>query len=162
MSIGDEEPVDRNAWLAGCRLNILHLGGLSHFPTYRSLEFLLEKVFPALHPDTLRPDTLKCSRSLTDEPHVKRIAALGARYPQVHFAGFVRRCSEDLCRGRCSRHRVDRGYRLATRIIESFAFGAPVISTTVGARGPERDFVRAKIFLVADNAESYQSSSKVF
>ena len=44
MSIADEEPHRKRTWLSGGCLNLLHLGSPAHFPTYRSLEFLLEKV----------------------------------------------------------------------------------------------------------------------
>jgi hypothetical protein len=154
MSMADEELGRKPEWLSGGRLNLLHLGSVEHFPTYRSLEFLLEKVFPLLAPEVLDRIRLNVVGNVTDAPHVKRIVAVAARFPQVHFAGFVKNIKDAYADADLHLVGSTEATGLRTRIVESFAFGVPVLSTTIGARGTAGLQTGTNI-LIADEARAY-------
>jgi hypothetical protein len=140
-------------WLREGTLRLLHLGGLNHLPSFRSLEFLLGEVFPRVPGAVLNRIRLTVA-GVCDmgSPRSRKILGLIQRYPQVSFVGYV----EDL----------KTAYRdadlqvvvstdacgLRTRIIESFAFGLPVLATTVASSGI--DGLEADVnVIVADDAQ---------
>ena len=141
-------------WMPDGVLRLLHLGALTHLPSFRSLEFLLERVFPRISEaarDRIRLTV--AGRSDATSPRAAKILALMRRYPQVSYVGYV----EDL----------EAAYRdadlqvvvstdatgLRTRIVESFAFGLPVLTTSVASRGIDGLEAGANV-LVADDAAS--------
>ena len=150
---GAERPA--NNWMAGGRLRLLHLGSVSHLPSYRSLEFLFERVFPRLPPQVLERISLDVvGRIDHSNQRSKRILNLAGPYRNVTFHGFV----EDV-----APFYKDRDLQvvastdatgLRTRTIESFAYGLPVLSTSVGARGIAR-LEADKHLLIADEESKF-------
>lgn len=139
MSVPDEDPYRLTEGFPSAPkpLRLLHLGRTAHLPSYRSLEFLLAQVLPALPPQVLGSlELLVAGDHAGRDARSERIRHLAARYPsQVRLLGFV----DDLRRLTCSAHlqvvAVAEATGLRTRIIESFACGLPVLSTTGGAAG---------------------------
>jgi len=136
MSIPGDGAERQPTWLQNGRLRMLHLGRIAHLPSYRSLEFLLSEVFPLLSPDVLQRLSLEVVGRLDhDDERAKRIVYLAQRYDNVTFHGFV----DDVVRyyETCDLQVVGStdASGLRTRTIESFAYGLPVLSTTVGAKG---------------------------
>jgi glycosyltransferase involved in cell wall biosynthesis len=152
--MADEEVIVRDAWLAGGNLNMLHLGGLSHFPTFRSIAFLLEEVFPLLAPAVLERIRLDVAGTVPDEPHVRRIVEIASRYPHVRFRGFIPNIRDAYAGVDVHLVAATEATGLRTRIIEAFALGVPVISTTIGARGIAGLRPGENIF-IADQAPAY-------
>ena len=156
MSIpGDGARRGVNQWLSGGRLRLLHLGSVSHLPSYRSLEFLFEQVFPRLPPQALERLTVEVVGRLDREnPRARRVLALAAPYPNVLFRGFV----DDVVPfyQNCDLQVVAStdASGLRTRTIESFAYGLPVLSTTVGARGIAR-LNAGEHLMIADDASQF-------
>jgi glycosyltransferase involved in cell wall biosynthesis len=154
MSMAREDAAARHAWLPDGQFRLLHLGGLGHFPTYRSLEFLLEKIFPLIHPDALARIRVNVVGKVPDEPHVKRLVDAAARYPQVRFLGFVDKLPEVYAGADLQIVASTEATGFRTRIVESFAFGVPVFSTTVASRGTA-GLRPGENILIADDAETY-------
>ena len=136
MSIPGDGKDRKQTWLENGRLRMLHLGRVSHLPSYRSLEFLLSEVFPLLPSEVLGRLSLEVVGTLDhDDERAKRILALAQRYDNVTFHGFV----DDVVPyyESCDLQVVGStdASGLRTRTIESFAYGLPVLSTSVGAKG---------------------------
>ncbi len=136
MSAPDEGFLTRRQWLSGGRLSLLHVGALGHLPTYRSLEFLLDQVFPKLPPILLGRLSLRVVGRLDPgNSKCRRILDLASQYPQVEVLGYV----EDLRQVyRDSDVQVvlcNEGPGLRTRMIESLACGLPVLSSSTNVLG---------------------------
>lgn len=136
MSIPDERPVDRQRnWAESGKLRLLHLGSIGGFIGFNSLKFILQHVLPLLPSDALERMELIVAGRDSASDRSREIHALAERYRQVKFAGFV----DDLrnlyatCDLQLVGSTVASGLR--TRIIESFAWGIPVLSTSIGAEG---------------------------
>jgi glycosyltransferase involved in cell wall biosynthesis len=155
MSVPDEVIAARvRSWLAGGTFEVLHLGQIHHLPTFRSLTFLFEKVLPRLSPETMRRIRLNIVGPIGEDLRCSRLQELGARFPQVKFVGR----SPDL--------RPIYGWNdvqivasteatgIRTRMIESFAYGLPVLSSKVAADGIEglRD---GENVVLAETAEQF-------
>jgi glycosyltransferase involved in cell wall biosynthesis len=132
-------------------LRLLHIGSLEHLPTYTSLEFLLAKVFPQLDAEILT--CLKVEVIGKINPNGKRdkaIMELARPYPMVRFSGFVDEIRTAYARNDLQVVASTQATGVRTRIIESWAFGMPVLSTTVGAGGLE-GLAPDKNILIADD-----------
>ena len=119
-------------------LELLHIGRISHLPSYSSLVFLLGEVLPLLSPDELKRLHLRVvGRSDEDNPRARRIRLLATRYPPevVTFEGYV----PDLDPVYASSHvqvvASTEATGLRTRIVESFARGLPVLASERAADG---------------------------
>ena len=159
MSVhGEGRFSERRDWMPEGNLRLLHLGRISHLPSYRSLEFLLTEILPLLGNDTLARLDIRVVGTIEPEhPRARRIMDLATRYPQVRLCGFV----EDL----------DPIYRssdvqivasteatgLRTRVIESFAAYVPVLTTSVGIRGID-GVENGRNILIADTAAEFARS----
>lgn len=136
-------------------LRLLHIGSLHHLPSYTSLQFLLGKVFPLLDPDTIARLKLEVIGAFEPgEPRANAIIEMARPYPMVHFSGFV----EDV---RTAYHRNDlqvvastQATGRRTRIIESWAFGMPVLSTHVGVGGVTH-LAPGQNILIADDPSDF-------
>jgi polysaccharide biosynthesis protein PslH len=118
-------------------LRMLHLGRTAHLPTYRSLEFLLGHVFPLLPAEVLSRVRLDVAGSAggTDvrSAHIRQLAA---GYPrQVRLLGFVEDLDQLYATSDLQVVASTEATGLRTRIVESFAKGVPVLSTTTAATG---------------------------
>ncbi|MEK6283779.1 MAG: glycosyltransferase [Acidobacteriota bacterium] len=136
MSIPDDG-ADRPAgsWLPDGRLRLMHLGRVSHLPSYRSLEYLLARVFPILPPQVLDRISMDVVGRVDEDERTKRILALAACYPNVSFRGFVDDVMPYYENSDLQIVASTDAAGLRTRTIESFAYGLPVLSTAIGARG---------------------------
>jgi glycosyltransferase involved in cell wall biosynthesis len=156
MSIPDDgaERTGRG-WLAGGRLRLLHLGRIGHLPSYRSLEFLFEQVFPRLPPDVLEKISMDIVGHVEpDNERARRILALATPYPNVSFRGFVADVIPYYQNADVQVVGSTDASGLRTRTIESFAYGLPVLSTSVGARGIA-GLKAGEQILIADDAGAF-------
>ncbi|GAB4539738.1 MAG: hypothetical protein Fur002_05330 [Anaerolineales bacterium] len=136
MSWANESPAPRRrAWMSGGILRLLHLGSVDGFLGYDSLRFILEKVFPLLPANFLQRVELQVAGKIGESDFARKIRQLAEPYPQVKFLGFVDDVKA-LYSG-CDLQVVGgvRATGMRTRIIESFVYGVPVLSTTESARG---------------------------
>jgi len=136
MSWADETPAPRKrGWTADGKLRLLHLGSVDGFLGYDSLRFILEEVFPLLPADFLQRAELLIAGKIGKSDFSDKIRQLAKPYPQVKFLGFV----DDVkaLYGECDLQIVGgvRATGMRTRVIESFVYGVPVLSTTESARG---------------------------
>ena len=137
MSVaGEDRSFNHRNWMPEGKLRLLHVGRISHLPSYRSLEYLLTEILPLLDPETLDGLDIRVVGTIEPEhPRARKIMDLAKRFPQIKMLGFV----EDLDAAYASAdlHIVasTEATGLRTRIIESFAARVPVITTAVGSRG---------------------------
>jgi glycosyltransferase involved in cell wall biosynthesis len=158
MSIPDEGAVQRTeGWMAGGKLRLLHLGRVSHLPSFRSLEFLFEQVFPRLPPRVLERVSLDVVGRVDDDERSKKILAAAEPYPNVSFHGFVDDVIPYYRQNDVQVVSSTDATGLRTRIVESFAYGLPVLSTTVGAGGI-RGIRPGEHLLIADTPEEFAES----
>jgi len=132
----------------------LHLGSVSGFVGYDSLKFILEGVFPLLRQDTLQKIVFNVVGVIDGSDYSAAIMELAKPFPQVRFLGFV----EDIkdCYAESDLQLVGglRATGLRTRIVESFVYGVPVLSTTESAKGVIGLANGVNIFL-ADDARRF-------
>ncbi|HET6979203.1 MAG TPA: glycosyltransferase family 4 protein [Pyrinomonadaceae bacterium] len=136
MSIPGDGAERPHKWLQNGKLNLLHLGRVSHLPSYRSLEFLFRHVFPLLPASTLERISMEVVGTVEPEDErAKTILKLAEPYRNVVFRGFVPDVVPyyQSCDVQAVGSTDASGLR--TRTIESFAYGLPVLSTSVGAKG---------------------------
>lgn len=158
MSIPDEGAVQRaGGWMSDGTLRLLHLGRVSHLPSYRSLEFLFERVFPALPAGLLERVSLDVVGRVDEDERARKILAAAEPYPNVSFHGFVEDVLPYYARSDVQIVSSTDAAGLRTRIIESFAYGLPVLSTTVGAGGI-RGIEPGEQLLIADSPEEFAES----
>jgi glycosyltransferase involved in cell wall biosynthesis len=133
----DEAPIRSGPWARDGRLTLLHLGRTAHLPSYRSLEFLLGGVFPALPLEVrARLRLLVAGSSDDDEPRSRHIRELAARFPdETRFLGFVPDLESLYREADMQVVASTDATGLRTRIVESFARGLPVLSTSTAADG---------------------------
>ena len=138
MSIGEIVSVDRIID-AGAPLHILHLGKISHLPSYRSLEHLLRDVFPLLEPETLNRLRLRVVGAIdVGNPRTERILKLSEPYAkQVELAGFVPDLRAEFTGNDLQIVASTAASGLQTRIVESLAQGLPVLASETAAQGLE-------------------------
>jgi glycosyltransferase involved in cell wall biosynthesis len=139
MSIPNDAPIRLASpqWMAGGRLTLLHLGRTAHLPSFRSLEFLLDKVLPALTLPVLeRIRILVAGTNDGRDARSVRIRHLAERWPnQVEMLGFAKDLQPLVAAADLQVVGSSDATGLRTRIIESFAWGLPVVSTRTGADG---------------------------
>lgn len=158
MSIPDEGAVRRaGGWMEGGKLRLLHLGRVSHLPSFRSLEFLFEQVFPRLPSEVLERVSLDVVGRVDDDERSKKILAAAAPYPNVSFHGFVDDVIPYYQQSDVQVVSSTDAAGLRTRIVESFAYGLPVLSTTVGAGGI-RGIRAGENLLIADTPDEFAES----
>lgn len=156
MSIPDvPAAVHRSAWLNGGKLNLLHVGAVAHLSTYRSLELLLSEVFPRLRKFMAERISLQVIGEISaDHQRCKRIAELCSAYPQVSLLGKVADLRPFYSSSDLQVVGSTDATGLRTRIVESFAYGLPVLSTSKGAHGTAGMRAGENI-LLADSPEAW-------
>lgn len=155
----EESPLRTRTWVEGSKLRLFHLGRIDSLPSFRSLQFLLEKVFPLLGESVLRDVELIVVGEIRETERSKAVLSLAHQYPQVRFTGFqkdIRRFYGDVDLQLVGSSEAT---GLRTRIVESFAYGVPVLSTTVGAAGVEGLMADENIIL-ADEPEQFAQNIK--
>ena len=158
MSCPNETMIQRSrSWVANGQLRLLHLGRIDSIQTFRSLEFLLEEVFPRLEVDVLKAIHLSVIGKIADSPRTQRIFELATSYPQVEFLGFQEEIRDAYAMAdlQVVGSRDTTGIR--TRIIESFAYGLPVLSTYTGAMGIV-GLEAGKNILLEDDPEAFANT----
>jgi glycosyltransferase involved in cell wall biosynthesis len=140
LSIPDAEVARRKeVWLPDGELRLLHLGNVSHLPSYRSLEFILERIWPSLSKAAIARIKLNVVGTFDlEKPRAKRIRELARPYSNVIFHGFVQDILPVYRENDLQIVASTDASGLRTRTIESFAFGLPVLSTSIAARGIPR------------------------
>jgi glycosyltransferase involved in cell wall biosynthesis len=122
----------------GDALRIAHVGGLDHLPTFLSLEFLLTRVFPLLDASSLERIHLEVVGNFdASAPRVQTLIETARAYPHVTFSGFVKEIRDVYARSDIQAVAATEATGVRTRIIESWAYGMPIVSTTAGAGGVE-------------------------
>lgn len=157
MSIPDESVPERTHPLGESgKLTMLHLGRIDSLPSYRSLEFLFVKVFPLLSKEVTAGIEVLIVGEQRNGPKAKRIYDLGKGFPFVQFLGFQEGLKEQYAKADLQLVGSTEATGLRTRIVESFAYKVPVLSTTAGAEGVDGLENGGNIFL-SDSPESYSS-----
>ena len=156
LSMPDEPEQDgTRTWAPNGRLRLLHLGSISHLPSYRSLEFLFEKVWPSLPPALLDKISLDVVGTVNSEnERAQKILGLAERFTNVVFHGFVPDVVPYYRNADLQIVASTDATGLRTRTIESFALGLPVLSTDVGARGIA-GLKPGEHLLIANDAEDF-------
>jgi len=159
MSVyGEDRYSERHDWIKDGKLRLLHLGRISHLPSYRSLEFLLTQVLPLADSETLdRIDINVVGTIEPEHPRARRVLALAAPFPQVRFTGFVEDLDDVYRASDVQIVASTEATGLRTRIIESFAFRLPVLTTTVGVRGID-GIAHDRNLIIADSAAAFISA----
>jgi glycosyltransferase involved in cell wall biosynthesis len=144
LSMPDEPEADgMRTWAPNGRLRLMHLGSISHLPSFRSLEFLFEKVWPSLPPALLDRISLDVVGTVKSEnERARKILGLAERFTNVIFHGYV--------------PDVEPYYRNADlQIVASTdATGLPVLSTEIGASGIA-GLIPGEHLLIANDAEDF-------
>ena len=156
MSVPDEsEPPISTTDRAGT-LRLLHLGKINHLPSFRSLEFLLGRVWPLLDEKSVRAIQLNVVGAYdANDERCKALFALAEPYAAtVRFHGFVSDLHELFRNADMQVVASTEASGLRTRIVESFAIGVPVLSTAIAARGLE-GLVNGKNILVASEPAAF-------
>ena len=143
-----------NNWMPEGKLRLLHLGSVDGFVGYDSLRFIIGQVFPLLPENVLSQIELFVAGKYNQSDYSAIILDLAHKYPQVKFLGFVE--DIDQLYGEVDLQVVggERATGLRTRIIESFVYGVPVISTTASAEGIV-NLVDEENILLAGNAQEF-------
>ena len=133
------------------KLRLMHIGFWGNPATYTSLESIFTKVFPLLDSDTLSRLTLE----VAGEPSQNRALAnsileMARPYPMVRFAGIVEDIRTVYSRNDLQVVASTAATGRRARVIESWAFGMPVLCTTVGAGGVEY-LAQGENILIADD-----------
>jgi len=136
-------------------LRLLHIGSLGHLPSYTSLQFLLGRVFPLLDPDTIARLRLEVvGKWEANEPRAQMIIEMARPYPNVHFSGFVEDIRTAYRRNDLQVVASTQATGRRTRVIESWAFGMPVLSTQVGVGGVTH-LAPGRNILIADDPADF-------
>ncbi len=155
MSCPDESRLPRKrGWMEGGLLQLLHLGSVDGFIGYHSLKFLLEEVFPLMPRKVTAKLKMNVVGKIGDSEYSRQIQKLSSQYSQVRLLGYQEDVhpfyqTSDL---QLVGSNVATGLR--TRIIESFAYGLPVLSTYESAKGVVGLKQNENIFL-ADSALAF-------
>jgi glycosyltransferase involved in cell wall biosynthesis len=117
-------------------LRLLHVGALDLPANYSSLEFLFTRVFPLLDADTIsRLKFEVAGTSAVGHARTQAIMEMARPYPMVRFSGFVEDIRTAYARNDLQVVASTRATGRRSRIIESWAYGMPVLCTTVAAGG---------------------------
>jgi glycosyltransferase involved in cell wall biosynthesis len=141
-------------------LRLLHVGVLGNPACYTSLEFLFTKVFPLLDSETLsRLKFESAGKCDFDGALFKAIREMADPYPMVQFSGFVDDIRTAYQRNDLQVVASTQATGTRTRIVESWAYGMPVLSTTVGTGGVA-GLEPGKNILIADDPRDFARALK--
>ncbi|MBN1449912.1 MAG: glycosyltransferase family 4 protein [Anaerolineales bacterium] len=154
-SWADETPLQRTrAWGEGGILRLIHVGRIDSLASFRSLPFILQEVFPRLGEDVLSRLELIVIGEIPETKRSRVILEAAQPYPQVHFLGYQKDLRLFYAAADLQIVGSIAATGLRTRIIESFVYGVPVLSTIPGAEGVE-GMIPGKNILLAENAEAF-------
>lgn len=137
LSIADEnESWARPAAAAAAPLRLLHLGSVSHLPTYSSLRYLLGAVFPLVSPRAMARIRLTVvGRFDPRHPRCVEIQQLARSFPNVELSGFATSLRDVYAAHDAQIVASVEGAGIRTRIVESLARGLPVLATPQAVDG---------------------------
>lgn len=140
-------------------LRILHIGRLAHLPSFRSLEFLFEQVFPLLSGGVLEHLRLRIVGTLEPgNPRTNRILGLLEPFAaHVELAGFVEDLDAEFSGNDIQIVAATAVSGLQTRIVESLANGLPVLASEMAAQGLESPRSGENL-LIAQSAREFAES----
>ena len=145
----------------GSHLRLLHLGSISHLPSYRSLKFLFERVWPNLPAEVLDRISLDVVGTVNSENgRTQKILNLANRFTNVAFHGYVPDVAPYYRNADLQIVHPPRRDRVTTRTIESFAYGLPVLSTAIGARGIAGVKAGEHFLEMANDAEEFAQTAR--
>jgi glycosyltransferase involved in cell wall biosynthesis len=117
-------------------LRVLHLGSVSHLPTYSSLRFLLAAVFPLLSPRARAQLRLTVvGRFDPAHPRCAEIQQLALPFPGVVFTGFATSLREVYAAQDTQIVASVEGAGIRTRVVESLGRGLPILATPQAVDG---------------------------
>lgn len=155
MSWPNELAVIRNRkWLEDGKLRLIHLGKIDTILSFNSLQFLFTEVFPRLGKSVLQNIEMDVIGKIPESDGSRKILDMAKKYPQVKFVGYQPDTRLLYSESDVQVVGATSATGLRTRIIESFVFGIPVISTIIGAEGVE-GLNTGKNILLANNAETF-------
>jgi len=150
-----DSPIVTGTHRSAGELRLLHIGAFDHLPSYTSLEFLLTKVFPLLDADTISRLQLEVvGNSVPNGARKNAIMEMARPYSMVRFSGFVDDIRTAYRRNDLQVVASTQATGVRTRIVESWAFGLPVLCTTVGAGGVN-DLAPGQNILIADDPRDF-------
>lgn len=137
MSVHPETCIARPGTHGKNELRLLHTGKVSHLPSYRSLEFIFQEVFPRLKPEVLQRLRLRIvGTSDGSDNRTRRIREMGEPYRNIlEWSGFLPDLEPSYEWADLQIVASTDVSGLRTRIVESLARGLPVLSTPRAARG---------------------------
>jgi glycosyltransferase involved in cell wall biosynthesis len=131
------------------RLQLLFVGALGYYPNIDALRFLVRDVLPLLRRDAGRPITLHVAgrggtRTLRQE--LRRVREVVLHGAVDDLTPLYARVDVAVCP-----IRAGGGTRI--KILEAFAYGVPVVATSMGAAG--LSVTQGRELLLAENAEDF-------
>lgn len=123
---------------------LLFNGAFNYQPNLRALQFLLDKIVPALKEKNIPFSLLICGKGVP-ESLVKQAA------PEVIFTGFVDSIDPYLNGSTLFLNPVTEGGGIKTKLVEALAHGLTAVSFKSGARGVPAGISGNKLLISADN-----------
>jgi glycosyltransferase involved in cell wall biosynthesis len=112
--------------------DILHLGGLNYLPNLEGLRWFLGAVFPLVV-----ARLPKCSLYVVGQDPPRDVVEEGVRDCRIFVAGRVPEVGPYLAKASLLAVPLHSGSGMRVKILEAFARGVPVVTTTVGYEGIE-------------------------
>lgn len=138
------------AELVGDSLRVVMVGNMSYRPNAQAVAWFLDQVWPRIHAVVPSATFVVIGAGASDD-----VVAAGAQ-PGVEVLGEVPDLADELSRAAVSVAPVLAGTGTRVKIVEAFAWGLPVVSTSVGASG--LDVVDGRDLLLADDPASFASA----
>jgi polysaccharide biosynthesis protein PslH len=133
------------------RTDVLMVGRMAYPPNAEGARWFVEQVWPSIH--AANPDArCRIAGQLAPELPLDDLASIDG----VDLLGHVDDLSAGLGRAAVCVAPILVGSGTRVKIIEAFAWGVPVVATTVGAEG--LDAHHGEHLLLADDAESFASA----
>ena len=127
---------------------LLFNGPLDYAPNFEALQTILQKINPLLQKNNPTPYKIFiCGKGLPKKmkelkPFVKE---------NIIYAGFVDNIETYIKAAHLLVNPIQRGGGVKTKVLEAIGLGTPVISTTTGALGVDRDAVGEMLTIIADH-----------
>jgi glycosyltransferase involved in cell wall biosynthesis len=133
---------------ADATIRLLFVGAMGYFPNQDAARFLCREVVPCLRGMTDRPVRI----DIVGPGSVERLADLG-HDPTVHLHGRLPDLTACYAEADIAVVPIRAGGGTRIKILEAFAYGAPVVATSLGAEGLEG--VDREHLLIADDATDF-------
>jgi polysaccharide biosynthesis protein PslH len=131
---------------------MLFVGTLDYYPNTDALMFFADQIVPILRKNLQRPWRLRVVGTLKNESLIKILREI----PEIEFTGWVANLSSEYNVADIVVVPVRGGGGTRIKILEAFAYGIPVVSTSTGCYGLQvKDGIH---LLTADNVEAFAGS----